>query len=134
MTSGNPAESGAALSGRTVGMIIRRLLNALKTRWWIPLITCALATAASSFYVAQMPPPNYMSNAKMWVSGKLKIPEGSAYVEEAALFYGTQIELMQSGNIQNRAHARVQAQHPDLKPVKVRLGVNRSPLASIFVL
>lgn len=134
MTSGNAGESGAALSGRTVGMIIRRLLSALKSRWWIPLITIALATATASFYVAQLPPPNYVSQAKMWVSGKLKIPEGSAYVEEAALFYGTQIELMQSANVQNRAHARVQAQHPDLKPVKVRLQVTRSPLASIFVL
>lgn len=135
MTSGNStAESGAALSGRTAGMIVRRLLGALKTRWWIPLVTTALATAAASFYVAQMPPPNYMSQARMWVSGKLKIPEGSAYVEEAALFYGTQIELMQSQNTQNRAHARVQAQHPDLKPVRVRLSVTRAPLASIFIL
>lgn len=115
-------------------MIVRRLLGALKTRWWIPLVTTALATVVASFYVAQMPPPNYMSQARMWVSGKLRIPEGSAYVEEAALFYGTQIELMQSQNTQNRAHARVQAQHPDLKPVRVRLGVTRAPAASIFVL
>lgn len=133
MTSGTSTEQGA-FSGRTMMMVLRRLLVALKSRWWIPLVTMSLATVAAAFYVAQMPPPMYVSVARMWVAGKTKIPEGAAYVEEANSFYGTQSELMQSKTIVGRAHSRVAAQHPDLKFIPVSLKVGKAPQAAIFIL
>lgn len=123
-----------AFGGRTIVMVLRRLLTALKKRWWIPLVTMALATVAGAFYVAQMPPPNYVSTARMWVAGKLKIPEGASYVEELSQYYGTQVELMQSKTVIGRAHSRVATQHPDLKFIPVTVRVGRSPAASIFIL
>lgn len=134
MTSGNIAQNLSAFGGRTIMMVLRRLLTALKTRWWIPLVTMALATVSGAFYVAQMPPPNYVSVAKMWVAGKVKIPEGSAYMEEQNQYYGTQAELMQSKTVIQRAHSRVAAQHPDLKYTPIVVRVAKSPQASIFIL
>jgi uncharacterized protein involved in exopolysaccharide biosynthesis len=55
------------------------------------------------------------------------------YSEELLNFFGTQIELMQSGEVRNRALARVQALNPTLKPVKVQLSVGQQPKASLFV-
>ena len=41
----------------------------------------------------------------MMVSGKININEGSMYSEELLNFFGTQIELMQSGEVRSRALA-----------------------------
>ncbi|MDX1952324.1 MAG: polysaccharide biosynthesis tyrosine autokinase [Verrucomicrobiota bacterium] len=127
-------EAGSLPGGKTIGSLLRRLLIVLKRRWWIPVLTAALCTVAGAFYVAQLPPPTYTSISRMWVSGKIKLNEGSAYSEDAVNYYGTQAELMKSKTIVGRAHARVQAQHPDLKPVQMTLDVARPSGASIFFL
>src|SRR4051812_44818976 len=81
----------------------------LKRRWWILLLTTAAGLAIALAYVRQLP-PSYLSVGRMMVSGKFNIPDGSvAYSEELMNFFGTQIELMKSGEVQNRALARVQA-------------------------
>ena len=66
------------------------------------------------------------------VSGQIHINEGAAYTEELVNFFGTQIELMQSGEVKNRARARVHALRPALAPEDVRIEVGQLPKASIF--
>jgi capsular exopolysaccharide synthesis family protein len=70
----------------------------------------------------------------MIVSIKLNIAEGSVYTEEFSNFLGTQVALMQSGVVLNRAHARVTTQKPELRMQPVGLKVTVSPKTTIFVL
>jgi capsular exopolysaccharide synthesis family protein len=104
----------------------------LKRLWWVPLLTVSLGLAGAAWFISNSP-PSYLSTGRMMVSGKINITEGSMYSEELLNFFGTQIELMQSGEVRNRALARVQALNPTLKPVKVQLSVGQQPKASLFV-
>ena len=107
------------------GLVLKRL-------WWVPLLTVSIGLAGAAWFISHTP-PSYLSSARMMVSGKINISEGSMYSEELLNFFGTQIELMQSGEVRNRALARVQALNPNLKPVKVQLSVGQQPKASLFV-
>lgn len=111
----------------------RRFLHLLRDRWYIPALTLAFALMIQAGLVLRET-PTYASVARMWVSGKLQIPESNLYREELQNFFGTQIELMQSEKIVLAAHNRVQATNPDLKPVPVKLKVAQQPRASVFIL
>jgi polysaccharide biosynthesis transport protein len=78
--------------------------------------------------------PLFVSNARMMVSGKISLPEGSVYSEELANFFGTQVELMRSGEVRQRAVARLAATQPELQPVSVALEISQLPQTTIFVL
>jgi capsular exopolysaccharide synthesis family protein len=110
-----------------------RLLSFLRRMWWVPVFTLSIAVGGAAFYLT-LQPVTYASSARMWVSGKLHIPEGSLYSEELQFFFGTQVELMQSEKIQQRALARVQALNPGLKPSPVRVRVAQSPKSAVFQL
>ncbi len=70
----------------------------------------------------------------MMVSGRIALPEGAVYSEEISNFYGTQIELMQSSEIQRRAAARVESARPELRAIPVQLSVAQQRGTSFFVL
>jgi capsular exopolysaccharide synthesis family protein len=82
--------------------------------------------------------PVFISVGRMIVSAKLNIAEGSVYSEELGNFLGTQAALMQGDAVINRAHARVTAQRPELRPELrmqgVKLKVTVLPKTTIFVL
>jgi len=105
----------------------------LKRRWWVLLLTMSLGLGATAWWVS-VQPPLFLSAARMMVSGKVSIPEGATYSEELGNFFGTQIELMQSGEVRRRAEERVQSVQPELQPVPVRLEVGQLKGAAIFVL
>jgi capsular exopolysaccharide synthesis family protein len=110
-----------------------RFLAVLRKRWWVLLLTMTIGVCVASWFISQMP-PSFQSQGRMMVSGQIRLPEGAAYSEEAVNFFGTQIELMQSGEVVKRAYARVQALHPELPQEKVKLQVGQLPRASIFLL
>jgi capsular exopolysaccharide synthesis family protein len=124
---------GSDYPARAPNSHLPRLLGFLRRLWWVPVLTLAMAVAGAAFYLT-FQPASYASSARMWVSGKLHIPEGSLYSEELQFFFGTQVELMQSEKIQQRALARVQTLNPDLKPSPVRVRVAQSPKSAIFQL
>ena len=77
----------------------------------------------------------FVATGRMIVSGQLRQGDSSAvYSEELVNFFGTQIELMQSAEVQKRAHARVNALHPELEREDVKLEVGQLPKSEIFVL
>lgn len=115
-----------------IKMFFFRFGIVMKRLWWIPLLTVSIGLAGAAWFISHSP-PSYLSTGRMMVSGKINISEGSMYSEELLNFFGTQIELMQSGEVRNRALARVQALNPTLKPVKVQLSVGQQPKASLFV-
>ncbi len=122
-----------AATWMTVRTVLYRYLLVVKRRWWVVLLTTAIGLAVAIWCAKQLP-PSFLSVARMMVSGRIQLAEGVTYTEEAANFFGTQIELMQSGEVQTRALARVQWLRPELQPVDVNLVVAQQPKTSIFIL
>lgn len=105
----------------------------LKRFWWIFLVTISIGVGFQAYEV-MVAPPMYVSSAQMIVSGRMALPEGAIYSEELSNFFGTQISLMQSHRVKERARARVKAMDPSLVPCMVGVSVSQSPDASIFML
>lgn len=101
--------------------------------WWIILVAVSVCLAVQS-YRALTRAPEYVSTAQMIVSGRLSLPEGSIYSEELANFFGTQITILNSNQVRERAAARVQSLRPELKPVSVSVSARQAPNTSVFVL
>jgi succinoglycan biosynthesis transport protein ExoP len=122
-----------ATAWMTVRTTLYRYVIVLKRRWWIAFLTASLGIAIAAWYASQLPPA-FLSGARMMVSGKINLPEGAIYSEELSNFFGTQTELMQSGEVRSRAFARVQALRPDLPTAPAHLSVGQQPRTSIFTL
>jgi capsular exopolysaccharide synthesis family protein len=111
-----------------------RYLQLLKRRWWVLLLLVSIGLCVAAWTVMQQPPA-YVSTGRLMVSGQIRVGDSAAvYSEELVNFFGTQIELMQSGEVLKRAHTRVHSLHPDLPPEKVELVVGQLPKAAIFVM
>ena len=122
----NPQPGPAGAGGRS------RFVRYLRRHWWLPALTTSIALCLVAFYVLSRPPA-YFSQASLWVSGKVKLSEGTLYSEELQFFSGTQIELLQSENLQARAANRVTTLKPELKSVPVQLSVRQTPRTTIIV-
>ena len=82
---------------------------------WIVAVG-AVAGAAWSYVSAVRKPVEYASSSRMFVSGRVNIPEASsAYSEELANYLGTQAEIMRSQEVVFRARQRVQLEQPGIK-------------------
>lgn len=127
----NPKSFTSFWSG--VRIQISRYLDLLRRRWWLLLLTISIGLCAAAWYLLQQPPA-YLSIGRLMVSGQIRITEGAQYSEELFNFFGTQVELMQSGEVRQRAHKRVQALHPELPREEVKLDVGQVPRASIFIM
>jgi capsular exopolysaccharide synthesis family protein len=110
-----------------------RYLDVLRRRWWLLVLTISLGLCGAAWYLSQQPPA-FLSVGRLMVSGQIRIAEGAQYTEELFNFFGTQMELMQSGEVRQRAHKRVQALHPELPREEVKLEVGQVPRASIFTM
>jgi capsular exopolysaccharide synthesis family protein len=112
---------------------LQRYRNLLVSRWWVLLVCAGLAVAGELIYITEAP-PRFVSIGQMIVGIKLNIQQGSLYSEELGNFLGTQAALMQGEDVQNRAHARVASQNPDLAAQPVIIDVSILPKTTIFVL
>ncbi len=112
-------------------LTFQRYKYMLQNWWWIPLLTTAVGLGLQAWMVLSAP-PKYQSSGRLMVSGKIALPEGAVYSEEAANFFGTQLELLQSGEVARRADARVMALNPNLEKVPVNLYASILPKTSIF--
>jgi len=120
-------------SGRSARFFNRlhRYKNVVRRLWWVFPLTIGLALGVQLYRLWQAPPA-YVSQGRMIVSIKIQIPTGSVYTEELSNFLGTQVALMRSSTVQNRAIARVRAVKPDLTPTLVDLQISVSPKTTIF--
>lgn len=98
--------------------------------WWIPVLTTAISLAVGGFLIWRQP-PRFVSRGQMIVNVRLSIPEGSVYMEELGNFFGTQIALMQSQAVINRAMQTLQASKPAQDSIP-SLSVMGIPKTSIF--
>jgi len=111
---------------------LKRYFGVLKKFWWLLPLTTSVGTFIAAWVVAQMPPA-FQSEGTMYVGGQVQLNEATGYNEEREDFYGTQIKIMESAEVQQRALARVQTLHPELKPeASPTFEVIREPGTSIF--
>ncbi len=119
----------------------RHLVAVLSRRWWIPFLSLLVAGAAGLAY-ARLQPVGYVSYARMWVRGTLRVTEMAQYTEDSGSFFGTQVALMESSEMRLRALNRLKRLDPgftiprdkDGNKVPVSLRVNQAPKSAVFVL
>lgn len=118
---------------------IQRFLAFLRRLWWVPVLTLLCSLGGAGAYVLWAP-PTYVSNTILWETEKLRLPEGAAFVEDVQTYYGTQMELLQSGRLWSLALARLQAGgsnsvplDADGKPLKVKVQAKQLPKSALFV-
>ena len=78
--------------------------------WWVIALVLILVPAPVYLFTARSGPA-YESKARMWLTGKIDLYEGRLYTEELINFLGTQVELLRSPAIQNRALARLREEY-----------------------
>src|SRR3954470_2658915 len=128
-----PAPAAASHAWVKVRTGLFRYALVFKRLWWVAFLTTAIGLGVGGWYANQLP-PSFQSNARMMVSGKINLQDGVVYSEDVSNFFGTQAELMQSGEAQRGALTRVQVKRPDLQPAKVTLAVGQQPKTSLFLL
>jgi polysaccharide biosynthesis transport protein len=101
--------------------------------WWITLFTTAAGLAVASWLVFQQKEV-FVSTGRMMVSGRINIQQGASFSEELANFFGTQVELMKSPEVREKAASQLAAKEPQIQVVPVSLAVSQLPQTSIFVL
>ncbi len=105
----------------------------LKRYAWI-IVVGAIIGAIWSYVAAMRRPIEYVSNARMFVSGRVNIPDASsAYSEELANYLGTQTEIMRSHEVVSRARQRVLLEQPGIEG-DARLDIRVVQGTSIFTL
>jgi capsular exopolysaccharide synthesis family protein len=110
---------------------LHRYKSLLQRRWWIPVLTICIGLFVQAWLIYQTP-PSFLSTSKMMLAGKMNLAQNAVYSEDSVNFYGTQIQLMQSSEVQRSAEALVRSTHPELQPVKVELTIAQKPRTSIF--
>ena len=111
--------------------VLQRWRTLLRRYWWV-LPGCALLAMAIHLIIVWNSPPAYASKGKMIVNVRIQVQTGANYIEELSNFLGTQVALMQSDTVLNRAAERVHASRPDLVPVPVKVTVGVTPKTTIF--
>jgi len=119
MTDPSEFSQGDALAadrpdGR-VGVQVYRLRFWARRYWWIAAWTIMMGLAVMD-YLCLYGTPEYVSNSRMMVSGRISLPQGEVYNGgiELANFYGTQVALMKSPQTVNQAVDRVTTMHPEV--------------------
>lgn len=117
----------------------KRFLEALRRQWWIVMLAIILVGGGAAGFILTQP-DKFSSQARMWVRGKIQVSNVGQYTEDLQNFFGTQIELVQSGEIQQRALNRVKASHPQIvppvdasgQPVLPKITVSQAPKSAVF--
>jgi len=129
--AGYPSKPVSAVWSK-VRVQVKRYYAVLNRFGWVVPLTVSLGICMAAWIVSQMP-PDYLSEGRMRVGGQLQIKgEGAAYNEQMDYYYGTQIQLMESLEVQKGAMLRLQTLHPELHPEQVALTVTQEPHASVF--
>ncbi|MEM9281794.1 MAG: hypothetical protein AAGA96_08210, partial [Verrucomicrobiota bacterium] len=111
---------------------IRRYQVQLKKRWWVLLLCVAIAVCWQAWKVSNQP-IEWVSYARLVVGNPVNVSGNKSYREVGGVdFYGTQMELIKSGEVRKRVFDRLLALNPDLEPSPVRLQVQRTPDSSII--
>jgi capsular exopolysaccharide synthesis family protein len=126
------SETATNLFGK-VRVQFRRYYGVIQRIWWLLPLTVSLGMLGAAIFIIESPAA-YESDAQMAVPGQLSLDQGgAAYAEDRSdNFNGTQKELMKSDQVQERAAARVVAEHPELAGLHAEFTVAIKPGTEIF--
>lgn len=110
---------------------LHRAIRFLRRFWWAPVMAAMLAAAAQALWLFSQP-ESHTAVARMWVGGKVRLPESSYFSEEWQNFFGTQTELMQSEKIRRRALEKIRTKHPQADIERISLSVSQPRKTTIF--
>jgi capsular exopolysaccharide synthesis family protein len=102
-TNGNGSDAQYRL---TMMVPKRRYFSYLRERWWVVLISAAVALGGT-IVLETLKSPSYTSFAELYTAGEVQLGVASMFSEESGTYYGTQIELLKSGRLQNGALERM---------------------------
>jgi len=107
----------------------------LRRRWWFLLLTAAIAVCVKALSISTKT-TEYMAVGKLEAGIRVN-PQGAngpRYVEDTMTsdFYGTQIEILESGELRRRALDRVRTLHPELHVIEVEIHVTQTKGSSIL--
>ncbi len=108
----------------------------LRRRWWFLLLTAAIAVCYQALRITGKS-TEFEAVGKIVANARINVPmqgAGSNVVEPMMLqeFYGTQIELLESTELQRRALERIRSLHPEIKEVPVDIRVTQTKGSSIL--
>lgn len=108
----------------------------LRRRWWFLLLTVAIAICYEALAITGKA-TQYIALGKVVAGIKVDPqgngPDGVLNMQMALQdFYGTQIEILESGELKKRALERVRGLHPELKEVPVDIKVTQTKGSSIL--
>src|SRR5450432_883335 len=85
---------------------LQKFLVFLRKFWWVPAVTLTLTLAAVviQFFLT---PPVFVSNASMWETEKLRLPDGAAFTEDPQNYFGTLSAVLRSETMKQLALKRL---------------------------
>lgn len=105
----------------------------LRRRWWFLLLTAAIAICVQALRITGKA-TEYIALGKLVVGIQIN-PSGKDIVVQNMMpqdFYGTQIEIIESGELRRRALERVRGEHPELNEKEVEIRVTQTKGSSIL--
>ncbi len=117
---------------------IRRYLILLRKFWWVPLVTLVLGAGGAAAFL-RFQDPVYVSVGRLWVTGKLNLPQAAVFSEDVQNYFGTQISLLESDRLQQLAFEQLSAKDPkavpkgpDGLPLPVEIKASQAPKSTII--
>jgi Mrp family chromosome partitioning ATPase/uncharacterized protein involved in exopolysaccharide biosynthesis len=119
-----------------------KFLIILRKKWWVLLITLSIAIGLAFAFIS-LKPVNFTSIGVMWITGRMQLGEGARFNDESlSQSVGTQIELLQTSELKNRAVQFAKDRNTNLFVPKDTFGqyvlpkitISSNPKSSLFVL
>lgn len=94
---------------------VHRYRNLLRRRWWVLLLTCALALCVQAWRVSTQP-PSYRSEGQVIIAGRASATEasGSKWQEATSDYQKTTIALLTSNKVRAQALEQIEAKRGSL--------------------
>lgn len=112
-----------------LGVKLYRYKAQLKRHWWVLLLTVSIGLVAES-YLVWKEPVTHESVGSLMMSGKFNVG-GGRWEEERSEFAGTQLRMLQSSEVHDRAARRLAIENPKLLGA-VAISANIPQHTSIF--
>jgi len=132
---GAPVQSNTLNRFNETSAKVQRYKILLRRRWWFLLLTAAIAVCVETLRISEKE-TEYVSIGKVVVGMKIdassKDQGNVVQMTNLQDFYGTQIEILKSGELRRRALDRVRSLHPELKEIDVNIEVSQTRGSSIL--
>ncbi len=111
--------------------LVQRYKTQLKKRWWVLLLCTSIAVCFQAWRISNEP-IMYVSFARIVAGDTVNLNKNTPSLVNQREFFGTQMELVQSGEVRRRALERLEAMRSELEPVPVEIEVTRTRNSSIL--